>query len=102
MHEEVVPLGGTNDWRKRLISMPIPNSILRNSTLKQALDSLIHKGRIDRTLGVELYFETDINALFSLAHMVKYARFSDQIFFNQNLHVNTTNICVLALSLIHI
>ena len=87
MHEEVVPLGGTNDWRKRLISMPIPNSILRNSTLKQALDSLIHKGRIDRTLGVELYFETDINALFSLAHMVKYARFSDQIFFNQNLHV---------------
>ncbi len=96
MHEEVVPLGGTNDWRKRLISMPIPNSILRNSTLKQALDSLIHKGRIDRTLGVELYFETDINALFSLAHMVKYARFSDQIFFNQNLHVNTTNICVLA------
>ena len=28
--------------------------------------------------------------------MVKVARFDNQIFFNQNLHVNTTNICVLA------
>ena len=44
----------------------------------------------------QIYNEPDINAIFSLANMVKVSRFDNQIFFNQNLHVNTTNICVLA------
>ena len=90
------PLGGDLNWRNRLSIMPIPTSISNNPTLLRALNSLIEEGRIKPNLGKALYSVTNINSLFTLANMVKQSRFDNQIYFNQNLHVNTTNICVLA------
>ena len=90
------PLGGDLNWRNRLSIMPIPTSISNNPTLLRALNSLIEEGRIKPNLGMALYSVTNINSLFTLANMVKQSRFDNQIYFNQNLHVNTTNICVLA------
>ena len=98
MVETPAPLGGHKDWRSNLKSMRVPTTVSSNSILTEALESLILNGRITRNQGVEIYSMADLNAIFSLANMVKQARFDNQIFFNQNLHVNTTNI----LSLIHI
>ncbi len=96
MLETAAPLGGHIDWKSVLRSMPIPNAVSSNPILLSALNMLIYNGRIDGQLALKIYNEPDINAVFSLANMVKVSRFDNQIFFNQNLHVNTTNICVLA------
>ena len=90
------PLGGHEDWRGILQSMEIPTSVSTNPVLLEALNSLIHGGRISREQALEIYNQPDINAIFALANLVKRSRFDNQIFFNQNLHINTTNICVLA------
>ena len=90
------PLGGDLNWQVRLSQMPVPLSIENNPILLRALNSLIEEGRIEPNLGLELYSVSNLNSLFTLANMVKQSRFENQIFFNQNLHVNTTNICVLA------
>ncbi len=90
------PLGGDLNWQVRLSQMPIPLSIENNPILLRALNTLIEEGRIEPNLGLELYSISNLNSLFTLANMVKKSRFENQIFFNQNLHVNTTNICVLA------
>lgn len=94
--ETNAPLGGHEDWRAILQSMEIPTSISTNPVLSEALKSLIHEGRISREQALEIYDQPDINAIFALANLVKRSRFDNQIFFNQNLHINTTNICVLA------
>ena len=94
--ETNAPLGGHEDWRGILQSMEIPTSVSTNPVLLEALNSLIHGGRISREQALEIYNQPDINAIFALANLVKRSRFDNQIFFNQNLHINTTNICVLA------
>ena len=94
--ETNAPLGGHEDWRGILQSMEIPTSVSTNRVLSEALNSLIHGGRISREQALEIYDQPDINAIFALANLVKRSRFDNQIFFNQNLHINTTNICVLA------
>jgi len=94
--ETNAPLGGHEDWRGILQSMDIPTSVSTNPVLLEALNSLIHDGRISREQALQVYGQPDINAIFSLANLVKRSRFDNQIFFNQNLHINTTNICVLA------
>lgn len=91
-----VPHGGDLNWRVRLSQMPIPHSIENDPVLLRGLNTLIEEGRIEPNLGLELYSVSNLNSLFTLANMVKQSRFVNQIFFNQNLHVNTTNICVLA------
>ena len=96
MVETAAPLGGHKDWNRVLKAMPVPNVVSSNPILLSALESLIVDGRIDRQLALKIYNEPDLNAIFALANMAKLARFDNQIFFNQNLHVNTTNICVLA------
>ena len=96
MVETAAPLGGHKDWNSVLKAMPVPNVVSSNPILLSALESLIVDGRIDRQLALKIYNEPDLNAIFALANMAKLARFDNQIFFNQNLHVNTTNICVLA------
>ena len=96
MLETTTPLGGRKDWRSNLKSMPIPTSVSSNSVLTEALESLIQNGRINRNQALDINRVADLNSIFALANMVKQSRFDNQIFFNQNLHVNTTNICVLA------
>ncbi len=84
------------DWRKQLSLMPVPESISSDLILRNAMHQLIHLGRIDESTGIDLFESTDFFSLMELADMVKQARFGKHVFFNNNLHVNTTNICVLA------
>jgi aminodeoxyfutalosine synthase len=76
--------------------MPIPQSIRSNKLLSTAYSDLSSKGRISESTGLLLMDEAPLSGLTTLASMVKQSKHSDEVFFNENLHVNTTNICVLA------
>ena len=85
-----------NQWRNRLKSMKIPYSVKNDNFLMHCLKILKDGGRISLSDGLKLYNTPNLSALCSLANLIKRSRFDNNIFFNDNLHVNTTNICVLA------
>ena len=84
------------DWRERLSSIEVPISVSSNTLLTTCLDRLIYTGRLSAEDGINLMNEPSLLGISSLANMVKYARFCDKVCYNRNLHVNTTNLCVLA------
>ena len=73
-----------------------PLSITSESVLGGALERILLGRRISVSDGVKLYNEASLSGLSALADMIKRSRHGGQIFFNENLHVNTTNICTLA------
>ena len=84
------------DWRAELSKMTIPLSVKNDPLLSIALETLIEGGRITRDAGSDLHRNSKLPGLTALASMIKQSRFGDHVFFNDNLHVNTTNICTLA------
>ena len=84
------------NWREELSRMSIPISVKNDVLLSKTLQSLINDGRVSCELGEELHTNAPLPGLTALAMMIKKARFGDHIFFNENLHVNTTNVCTLA------
>ena len=84
------------NWREELSRMSIPISVKNDVLLSKTLHSLINDGRVSCELGEELHTNAPLPGLTALAMMIKKARFGDHIFFNENLHVNTTNVCTLA------
>ena len=84
------------DWRVRLSSLTVPLSVSENPFLSDCLERLINIGRLTHDDGIGLMNESSLIGVKSLSNMVKRARFDNQVFYNRNLHVNTTNICVLA------
>lgn len=76
--------------------MEIPLAVKSNLVALDCLNTLISTGRLTFDQGVKLMYNPSLNSITSLADMVKRARFNDYIFFNENLHVNSTNVCVLA------
>ena len=89
-------LGSERNWREELSRMPIPISVKSNVLLSKTLQSLIIDGRVSCELGEELHNNAPLPGLTALAMMIKKSRFGDSVFFNENLHVNTTNVCTLA------
>jgi aminodeoxyfutalosine synthase len=83
-------------WRDRLKHMEIPISIKNDKFLLYCLNKIISGERINLSEGLKLYNTQSLPALSALANLIKKSRFSNNIFFNENLHVNTTNKCVLA------
>ena len=88
--------GSERNWREELSRMPIPISVKNDVLLTKTLHSLINDGRVSCELGEELHTNASLPGLTALAMMIKKSRFGDSIFFNENLHVNTTNVCTLA------
>ena len=88
--------GSERNWREELSRMSIPISVKNDVLLSKTLQSLINEGRISCELGEELHTNAPLPGLTALAMMIKKSRFGDSIFFNENLHVNTTNVCTLA------
>ena len=84
------------NWREELSRMSIPFSVKNDVLLSKTLHSLINDGRVSCELGEELHTNAPLPGLTALAMMIKKSRFGDNIFFNENLHVNTTNVCTLA------
>jgi len=88
--------GSERNWREELSRMTIPISVKNDVLLSKTLQSLIKDGRVSCDLGEELHNKAPLPGLTALAMMIKRSRFGDSIFFNENLHVNTTNVCTLA------
>ena len=84
------------NWREELSRMSIPISVKNDVLLSKTLHILINDGRVSCEMGEELHTNAPLPGLTALAMMIKKSRFGDNIFFNENLHVNTTNVCTLA------
>ena len=92
----VRPLAGEHaDWPNRLAS-----ALASTKGWSEALKPLVAKLAANEPLSVQdgltLYHHPDLNEVGALAHVVRTARFGNQAFFNSNVHINQTNICVLA------
>ncbi len=85
-----------DSWQQRLASLEVPLAVSSNTLLSTCLTNLIDKGRLSEEEGMMLMIEPSLTGVSSLADMVKRSRFEDRVFYNRNLHINTTNICVLA------
>ena len=85
-----------SDWRANLSNLKIPVSIEKDPLLKKALLMTIDGLRIPKAMGAKLFREADPLGLSSLANLIKVSRFGNYIFYNENLHVNITNVCTLA------
>tara|TARA_B100000900_G_scaffold416213_1_gene450106 strand:- start:160 stop:1368 length:1209 start_codon:yes stop_codon:yes gene_type:complete len=90
------PLAGNNDWRTVLGNFPLPLSVKNDFLLLECYEILVKGGSIDVDLGTRLFESPNLSGISALANLIKKSRFGDYVYFNDNLHVNTTNICVLA------
>lgn len=89
------PLAGEHhDWAQRL------ESSLEQRQWSSALNPIALKlaANLPLTLddGLVLYHHPDVNEVGALANVVRQSRFGSKAFFNSNVHINQTNICVLA------
>ncbi|MAR41998.1 MAG: aminofutalosine synthase MqnE [Euryarchaeota archaeon] len=91
-----MPLSGNQEWRSELAKLPVPLAVSSDPISMACLKSLIEKGRVSREQGISLFENPSLSSVTSLADMVKKSRYGKNVFFNENLHVNTTNVCVLA------
>ena len=66
------------------------------STLQPIVDKILSDQRLGHEDGLELFEEPNLFQLGRLAHLHKQAMFGNRAYFNSNVHVNQTNICVLA------
>ncbi len=89
---EVVLAGSTSDWCQRLPKAQTDWP----DVVTGAWETLSNGRSLTLEQGLELYAEPDLAAVGELAAMVKTSRFGNHVFFNSNVHVNQTNICVLA------
>ena len=93
---EPEPGVGNSNWRQRLGQMSVPECVSSEEVLSQCLTDILNGGRVSEADGMRLMQVDSLGALSSLADMIKRSRYGGDVFYNENLHVNTTNICVLA------
>ncbi|MBT4059445.1 MAG: CofH family radical SAM protein [Euryarchaeota archaeon] len=67
-----------------------------DDTVKQILEKVLQGCRITTSEGEVLFNQCDLPTLGAVAQHLKARRFGDNIFYNRNLHINQTNICVLS------
>ena len=89
------PLAGEHhDWAQRL------ESSLEQRQWSSALNPIASTlaANLPLTLedGLVLYHHPDVNEVGALANVVRQSRVGSKAFFNSNVHINQTNICVLA------
>lgn len=72
----------------------LPESL--NHDVKHILEKVISGERISSKEGVILHDKCDLPTLSNVANFLKQNRYGDSVFYNRNLHVNQTNVCVLA------
>ena len=65
----------------------------RLGRISSALDS---NERLTRDDGLLLMQDPDLPSVLALGEASKRARYGSKVFFNSNLHINQTNVCVLA------
>ena len=92
---QTAPLAGEDgSWLQTL------SSLLKETkwspSLHQIVERLSNNVPLSKDDGVLLFQHESLHEIGALANCVRTARFGDQAFFNSNVHINQTNICVLA------
>ncbi|DAC24568.1 MAG TPA: CofH family radical SAM protein [Candidatus Thalassarchaeaceae archaeon] len=87
---------GHSDWRRRFPTVVEQLGGIDDILVIEAARNLEINGRVSNDLGIKLLLEADLTDLRLLGKSLKVARFEEEVYFNSNLHVNPTNICVLA------
>ncbi len=67
-----------------------------SQNLEPIVSKLSNGERLTISDGHVLYSHANLNEVGQLANLVKLSRFGNNVFFNSNVHINQTNICVLA------
>ena len=86
--------GCDENWVQNLANLLAGNNWSDN--LKSIVKKLAKGERLSISDGHVLYSHQNLHEIGQLANMVKLARFGKNVFFNSNVHINQTNICVLA------
>lgn len=86
--------GCDENWVQNLANLLAGNNWSDN--LKSIVKKLANGERLSISDGHVLYSHQNLHEIGQLANMVKLARFGKNVFFNSNVHINQTNICVLA------
>ena len=92
---QTAPLAGEDgSWLQTL------SSLLKETKWSPSLHQIVERLRnnvpLSKDDGVLLFQHENLHEIGALANCVRTARFGDQAFFNSNVHINQTNICVLA------
>ena len=82
------------DWRERLKASI--SHIKWSESLQPIVDKIMTNMQLDVEDGCVLFETNNLNELGHLANLHKIAMFGNNAYFNSNVHINQTNICVLA------
>ncbi len=72
----------------------IIHKIVSNEELLTIAEKVFNNERITTDDALLLYEKADLNFVGMLAHYVKTQKFGDQVFFNKNIHIEPSNVCV--------
>lgn len=87
--------GSNGDWAKRLTGALLPLSGWSNS-IQDIVQRVMNGVHLSLDDGVRLFEHPDLHEVGRLAHHVRTSRFGNHAYFNSNVHINQTNVCVLA------
>ena len=87
--------GANQDWQD-LLSASLGNDGDWSPMLSSILERLRRGVALSLSDGVQLFNHPDLHEVGRLANCVRTAKFGNHAFFNSNVHINQTNICVLA------
>jgi len=87
---------GYPDWINRLPNRVEELGSISDPIVQMAYDEIISEGRVSISTGESLFLHADLIDVMLLGHAIKKSKYDNEIYFNSNLHVNITNICVLA------
>lgn len=72
----------------------IIHKIVANEDLLKIADKVFNNERITTDDALFLFEKADLNFVGMLAHYIKTQKFGDQVFFNKNIHIEPSNVCV--------
>ena len=78
-------------------SSEIRDIIIRTSIkkdLQYIAEKILHDERISCDDALVLYEKADLNLVGMLANYVKTKNFGNQVFFNKNIHIEPSNVCI--------
>ena len=91
----VLDAGSNPDW-KSLLPELVGESKTWSENIRPVANKISRGQRLNLEDGLLLFQHPNLSEVGRLANCVRTARFGSNAFFNSNVHVNQTNICVLA------